>query len=68
MKKKNVIRFQVSKVHALPGFDDCYIHLRNPMRKGGRKVGWIHLEGFNYPMVLRKAKHAMVAIEFELDD
>lgn len=42
--EKKIIRFQVSKIHALPGFDDCYLHLSLGPEFGNRKVGWVHFQ------------------------
>lgn len=63
--ERKIIRMRVSKVHALPGFDDCYLHLRSFPNEGNKRFGWIHLEGWNYPKELRSAKHATVSIEFD---
>jgi hypothetical protein len=64
--EKRILRFPVTKVHALPGFDDVYLHMRTQREDGNHKAGWVHFQGFHYPKELRDAKNAVVSIEFEL--
>ena len=65
---KRQLRFPVTKIHAIPGFDDCYLHMRTPSSQGNRKIGWVHLQGFNYPLEIRKGTNMTVTIDFELKE
>jgi len=72
--EKKVVRFPVTKVHALPGLDECYMHVRLGPDKGTPRIGWLFLHGTKglfgellYPEELRRAKNATVSIEYEVD-